>query len=73
MEDKSQTAALVTPDQGLARRVRARLARWDVEVDMSQGEPLAETSIGVFLDAVLSVSQNPEGPLEKAVLFGHAR
>ena len=72
LEDKSQTAALVTPDQALARRVRARLARWDVEVDMSQGEPLAETSIGVFLDAVLKVSQKPQGPLEKAVIFGHA-
>ena len=72
LEDKTKTAALVTPDQVLARRVRARLARWNVEVDMSQGEALAETSIGVFLDAVLSVSQNPEGPLEKAVLFGHA-
>lgn len=71
LEDKSQTAALVTPDQALARRVRARLARWKVDVDMSQGEPLAETNIGVFLDAVLSVSQNPEGALEKAVLFGH--
>ena len=72
LEDKSKTAALVTPDQALARRVRARLSRWDVDVDMSQGEPLAETSIGVFLDAVLSVSQTPEGPLEKAVLFGHS-
>ena len=72
LEDKTKTAALVTPDQALARRVRARLSRWDVDVDMSQGEPLAETSIGVFLDAVLSVSQSPESPLEKAVLFGHS-
>ncbi|MEP4052907.1 MAG: PD-(D/E)XK nuclease family protein [Litorimonas sp.] len=71
LEDKNRTAALVTPDQALARRVRARLARWDVDVDMSQGEPLSETSIGVFLDAVLSVSQNSEGPLEKSILFGH--
>ncbi len=72
LEDTAQTAALVTPDQALARRVRARLARWGVEVDMSQGEPLAETPVGVFLDAVLSLSETPEAPLEKAVLFGHA-
>ena len=71
LEDKTKTAALVTPDQALARRVRARLSRWDVDVDMSQGEPLAETSIGVFLDAVLAASQSPDSPLEKAVLFGH--
>ncbi len=72
LETPGQTAALVTPDQVLARRVRARLDRWNVGVDMSQGEPLAETKIGVFLDAVLAISQNPEGPLEKAVMFGHS-
>jgi ATP-dependent helicase/nuclease subunit B len=71
LETDGRTAALVTPDQILARRVKARLARWDVDVDMSQGDPLAETPIGVFMDAVLALSQNPEGPLEKAVLFGH--
>ena len=71
LEDKSKTAALVTPDQALARRVRARLARWDVEVDMSQGEPLAETNVGVFLEAVLDISQNSDSALAKAILFGH--
>ncbi len=71
LEKKGRTAALVTPDQVLARRVRARLVRWNVDVDMSQGEPLAETKIGVFLDAVLAASQSPDGPMEKAVLFGH--
>jgi ATP-dependent helicase/nuclease subunit B len=71
LEDPAKTAALVTPDQALARRVRARLRRWNVDVDMSQGEPLAETSIGVFLDAVLAASQTPDGGLEKAVIFGH--
>jgi ATP-dependent helicase/nuclease subunit B len=71
LETPHATAALVTPDQKLARRVRARLARWDVSVDMSQGEPLAETPIGVFLDAVLALSQNPEGDVERAVMFQH--
>ncbi len=72
LEYPNKTAALVTPDQNLARRVRARLERWNVIVDMSQGEPLAETDIGVFLEAVLAVSQNPDEPLEKAILFNHA-
>ena len=35
------TAALVTPDRGLARRVIAELARWDVPVDDSGGDALA--------------------------------
>ena len=69
LEMPGQTAALVTPDQALARRVRARLSRWDVDVDMSQGESLAETSIGVFLDAILASSETCQGALEKAVLF----
>jgi len=36
---------------------------------MSQGESLAETSIGVFLDAILASSETCQGALEKAVLF----
>jgi len=72
LEDPKKTAALVTPDQNLARRVRARLNRWGVTVDMSQGEPLAETDIGVYLEAILAASQKPDGALEKAILFGHA-
>lgn len=71
LEKPNKTAALVTPDQKLARRVRAQLARWEVDVDMSQGEPLAETPIGVFIDAVLTLSQNPSGEIERAVVFNH--
>ncbi len=71
LESKTRTAALVTPDQQLARRVRAQLARWSVDVDMSQGEPLAETSLGVFIDAILAVAQHPDGEVERSVLFNH--
>jgi ATP-dependent helicase/nuclease subunit B len=44
--DKS--AALVTPDRGLARRVMAALTRWHLEFDDSGGEALMETPAGVF-------------------------
>jgi len=71
LEAQDKTAALVTPDQQLARRVRAQLLRWSVDVDMSQGEPLAETGLGVFIDAILAVTQNPDGELERSVLFNH--
>ena len=33
VEDPERTAALVTPDVGLGRRVTAALARWNVAVD----------------------------------------
>jgi ATP-dependent helicase/nuclease subunit B len=43
------TAALVTADRGLARRVAAELRRWNIEIDDSAGTPLAKTAPGVFL------------------------
>ncbi|HEX9808162.1 MAG TPA: double-strand break repair protein AddB [Alphaproteobacteria bacterium] len=49
LETAGRTAALVTPDRGLARRVAARLRRWGVEVDDSAGVPLAATPVAAFL------------------------
>ena len=43
-----KTAALVTPDRALARRVLAALSRWNVPVDDSGGDALADTPVGVF-------------------------
>ena len=40
METPGKTAALVTPDRALARRVLAALARWNVPVDDSGGDAL---------------------------------
>ena len=71
LEFKEQTAALVTPDPALARRVKARLRRWNIEVDYSQGEPLEETSLGAFLAAILARHENPENEVELAVLCKH--
>ncbi len=52
VEDEGRTAALVTPDRTLARRVSARLERWGLEVDDSAGTPLAKTPPGAFAEAV---------------------
>jgi ATP-dependent helicase/nuclease subunit B len=48
LETKGKTAALVTPDRALARRVVAALQRWRVAVDDSGGDSLADTQAGVF-------------------------
>jgi ATP-dependent helicase/nuclease subunit B len=48
METPGKTAALVTPDRALARRVLAALQRWHVPVDDSGGDALADTPPGVF-------------------------
>ena len=49
LEDDRRTAALVTPDRRLARRVAAELARWDIAVDDSAGEPLSSSAHGTFI------------------------
>ena len=52
-----KTAALVTTDRNLARRVSAELARWDIKVDDSAGIPLSLTPIGIFLRQILAVEE----------------
>ncbi|OIR08019.1 PD-(D/E)XK nuclease superfamily protein [mine drainage metagenome] len=49
LEDEARTAALVTPDRDLARRVAAELKRFDIEIDDSAGRPLDLTPVGAFL------------------------
>ena len=41
LETPEKTAALITPDRNLARRVAAELERWNIKVDDSAGRPLA--------------------------------
>lgn len=66
-----QSAALVTPDPALARRVKARLRRWGVDVDYSQGEPLEETPLGAFLTAIIEYAQEPQSAHALSVLCKH--
>ena len=49
LETPNRTAALVTPDRDLARRVAAELTRWGLKIDDSAGVPLAQTLVGSFL------------------------
>ncbi|TAI64862.1 double-strand break repair protein AddB [Bradyrhizobium sp. Leo170] len=44
----NKSAALVTPDRALARRVMAALTRWNLEFDDSGGEALMDTPSGIF-------------------------
>ncbi len=64
-----KSAALVTPDRALARRVMASLTRWNLEFDDSGGDALMETPAGVF--ARLAAEARREG-LEPPTLAGAA-
>ncbi len=66
-----KTAALVTPDPALGRRVRAKLSRWNVEVDVSAGAPLEESQAGRFFALILALAQEPWDAISLAALFKH--
>lgn len=49
LEEEGKTAALVTPDRKLARRVTMACRRWGIEIDDSGGQPLPQTRVGTYL------------------------
>ena len=71
LERPGETAALVTPDRGLARRVAAELRRWNIEVDDSAGTKLSLTPPGVFLRLVLDAAAFELAPLPLLALGKH--
>ncbi|HSI00623.1 MAG TPA: double-strand break repair protein AddB, partial [Reyranella sp.] len=53
LETPQRTAALVTPDRDLARRVAAELRRWNIDIDDSAGTPLVDTPPAGLLQALV--------------------
>jgi ATP-dependent helicase/nuclease subunit B len=49
LEEKNKTAALITPDRQLARRVSNLCQRWGIIVDDSAGVALSDTPIGLYI------------------------
>ena len=71
IETPGKTAALVTPDRVLARRVAARLKRYDLAIDNSAGVPVARTVPGAFLDLVLGAVETNFAPPALMALLKH--
>ncbi|MGD0193018.1 MAG: double-strand break repair protein AddB [Rhizomicrobium sp.] len=71
LEKSGQTAALVTPDRTLARRVAAELGRWDIAIDDSAGRPLANTPPGAFLSLVADAATSNFAPVALLALLKH--
>ncbi|HVB17940.1 MAG TPA: double-strand break repair protein AddB [Stellaceae bacterium] len=71
LETPAATAALVTPDRELARRVAGELARWGIDIDDSAGLPLNRTPPGVFLRLVLDVADNALAPVPLLAALKH--
>lgn len=71
LETPGRTAALVTPDRGLARRVAAALRRWDIEVDDSAGRSLAETPVGIWLLLIAEAAASGFAPRPLLAMLKH--
>jgi len=71
LETPGRTAALVTTDRRLARRVAVELGRWDVVIDDSAGRPLTETPVGALLRLCAQVAGSDLAPVPLLALCKH--
>jgi ATP-dependent helicase/nuclease subunit B len=71
LEEPGRTAALVTPDRQLARRVAAHLGRWGIEADDSAGRPLSQTPPGTLLLALAEAAVERFAPVPLLALLTH--
>ncbi len=62
---------MVTPDRTLARRVLAALGRWNVPVDDSGGDVLADTPAGVFARLAAEAPLGGLAPVTLLALLKH--
>lgn len=71
VEQPGRTAALVSPDRLLARRVAIRLQSWGIRVDDSAGRPFAKTVPGTFLNLIIDTAVNDFAPAKVMALLKH--
>jgi ATP-dependent helicase/nuclease subunit B len=71
LETPGRTAALITPDAVLARRVSARLLRWGIVVDSSAGAPLAGFPAGELAGLVARAAADRIDPVELLAILKH--
>src|SRR6202789_2168469 len=67
----ARTAALVTPDRGLARRVAAEMERWNIAIDDSAGRPLAKTPPGTYLALLVQAGDSEFAPVPLLAALKH--
>ena len=71
LEEPGRTAALVTPDRALARRVAVHCRRWNIDIDDSAGRPLSLTPPGTLLLALAEAAAEDFAPLALLTLLKH--
>ncbi len=68
---QGRTAALITPDLMLGRRVAAAMERWDIVPDNSAGVPLSLTASGRFLRQTARLIAEPVPAADLIALLKH--
>ena len=71
VETPGRTAALVSPDRVLARRVAVRLESWGIRVDDSAGRPFAKTVPGTLLALAVDAIESGFAPAPTIALLKH--
>lgn len=71
LEEPDKTAALVTRDRNLARRVAAELKRWDINIDDSAGQPLANLPRARLLRLILQAHLSQFAPIDMLAVLKH--
>ncbi len=71
LETPTRTAALVTPDRDLARRVAAELRRWKIDIDDSAGQSLADTPPAALLRSLVAAVDSGFAPIDLLALLKH--
>ncbi|WP_375665133.1 double-strand break repair protein AddB [Bartonella sp. TT121SHDZB] len=71
IEEPKKTAALITNDRNLARRVSAELQRFGIEANDSGGIPLAQTLPVTLLRLILENVLQPDDPIAFLSLLKH--
>jgi ATP-dependent helicase/nuclease subunit B len=71
LETPRKTAALITPDRALARRVSVACRRWNIVLDDSAGRKLGETDAAIFLHLVLRAALDKFAPGSLLALLRH--
>jgi ATP-dependent helicase/nuclease subunit B len=71
LETPGKTAALITPDRGLAERVEAELQRWGIVADDSAGRPLFRSAAGHLAVLIMDVIATKFAPESVLGLLNH--
>ena len=71
LEVPEKRVALITPDRGLAARVVAQLARWEIDADDTAGQPLPQTAAGRLLLLLAELLAEDAAPVPLLAVLTH--